>query len=31
MHAYLDSTDTGDLAALQEIQQKINKHLKLFE
>ncbi len=31
MHAYLDSTDAGDLAALQEIQQKINKHLKLFE
>lgn len=31
MHAYLDSTDAEDLATLRTIQQKINKHLNLFE
>lgn len=31
MHTYLDSADSEDLSALQEIQQKINKYLKLFE
>jgi hypothetical protein len=31
MCAYLDSTDSEDLATLRKIQQKINKHLNLFE
>ncbi|MBE9169253.1 hypothetical protein IQ238_17565 [Pleurocapsales cyanobacterium LEGE 06147] len=31
MYAYLDSTDSEDLSTLREIQQKINKYLKLLE
>lgn len=31
MNAYLDSTDSEDLATLRKIQQRINKHLKLLE